>query len=139
MKTNCSRFVVFEQHHPLIRHHFLVCPVDTHTHTYLCTLTQGKEGEDPLQHRGRLQSPVEGHVHGGKLNLHVFHEKRETNRGAAAVCEEEERVKWVQSLPFSPLHHHLLLTVLSQKLIIRFDLSIHIYLTRLLTLQIRSC
>lgn len=41
-----------------------------------CTLTQAKEGVDPLRHRRRLQSALHGHFHGGKINLHVVHRKK---------------------------------------------------------------
>lgn len=59
------------------------------THTEKSTLTQTKEGEDPLQHHGSLQSPVEGYSHGGKINFHDFHKRRNPNHGAAVEAKRK--------------------------------------------------
>lgn len=73
------------------------------THTEKSTLTQTKEGEDPLQHHGSLQSPVEGYSHGGKINFHDFHKRRNPNHGAAveAKRKSERRRSKVCSCHFS--------------------------------------
>lgn len=59
------------------------------THTEKSTLTQTKEGKDPLQHHGSLQSPVEGYIHGGKINFHDFHKRRNPNQGAAVEAKRK--------------------------------------------------
>lgn len=39
--------------------------------TYTCSkLTQSEEGEDPLQHGGRLKPPPHGHVNRSEVYLH---------------------------------------------------------------------
>lgn len=57
-----------------------------------CFLTQAKEGEDPLQHRRRLQSPVQRRLQWGKIDLHVFHKKKKGDKTdlLQPVAEEEE-------------------------------------------------
>lgn len=65
-------------------------------------LTKAEEGEDPLQHSCCLQSSVQRHLQGGKINFHVSHKRTVTDKWATAATsqeEEEERLKRVQSLP----------------------------------------
>lgn len=44
------------------------------------TLTQGEEGEDPLQHGGRLEPPPQGHFNRSKVDLHGRASEREPSR-----------------------------------------------------------
>lgn len=54
------------------------------------TLTQSEEGEDPLQHDGRLEPPPHGHVKWSKVNLHGQVSETEPNRG---TCRSERSIR----------------------------------------------
>lgn len=54
-------------------------------------LTEAEEGEDPLHHSCCLQSSVQRHLQGGKINLHVSHKWTETDKWATAATIQERR------------------------------------------------